>query len=279
MKSSYLSLHLISSTAEGYFDQSGLPFDSRKYSMFKYGCHASAESYALRMAQMIRQEFSHWKSEEVMVTGSAFKVAPTASEAIANLVFKYLKPFFPFLQKIKIRRDSIFPNDYGSLSIDERESLMARNVLWVDEDTLRGKKLIVVDDLRVTGAHEKKIMQVIEKSAFEVLFCYVGRLVGSYQPSCEAHINHSAVGSIMDLENIILRGHFHVNARVCKYILSYNNVAELTDFLSSVPEEVLSTLEWCIQGDGYHLMPEYSKNYEVLKNALAEHPAMYSYAV
>jgi len=279
MKSFHLSLHLISSTADGYYDQNGLPFDSLRYSMFKYGCHASAESYALRMAQMIRHEFPHWRSEEVMMAGSAFKVAPTASEAIANLVYVYLKPFFPLLQKIKIRRDSIFPNDYGSLSIAERESLMNRNILWIDEDSLRGKKLIVVDDLRVTGAHEKKITQLVEKSASEVLFCYVGRLVGSYQPSCEAHINQSAVGSLADLKDIIRRGHFHVNARVCKYVLSYGDATELSHFLSNVPEQVLSTLDLCIQGDGYHLMTEYMRNYEILRSALVHHPAMYSYAV
>jgi len=279
MKSFHLSLHLISATAEGYFDQNGLRFDSRRYSKFKYGCHSSAEIYALRMAHMIRQEFSHWTNEEVILTGSAFKVAPTASEAIANLVYAYLRPFFPFLQRIKIRRESIFPNDYGSLSVTERESLMARNVLWVDEDSLRGKKLIVVDDLRVTGAHEKKIVQLVEKSVVEVLFCYVGRFVGAYQASCEADINHSAISSITDLEEIILRGHFHVNARVCKYILSYGNLSELIHFRSNIPEAVLSALDLCIRGDGYHLMPEYRENYEVLKGALVEHSVMYSFAV
>ncbi len=278
MKYHRLSLHLITSSEKGYFNQHGAAFDSQFYSRFKYGCHASAAFYADELSRRVSGEYMKWKDDEVFITGSAYKVAPTASGAIADLLYLYLRPAFANIRTVKINRESIFPNDYGSLSFAERSKLMEQNRLWVDADLLRGKKLIVVDDLRVTGAHERKILELLDGVVAEILFVYVGQIIGGeHLPTAEAHINHAAIRSLQDLKQIVNRGRFHVNARICKYVLSYPHKDEVDEFLRSLPGDILESLYFCINGDGYNLMPEYEANFKLL-NGLIEKEAAYKAA-
>lgn len=273
-----LPLYLITATETGYINQHGNTFDANFYSRFKYGSHSNAAGYARELSMKVFSQYHKWKDEEVFITGSAYKVAPTASGAIADIMFEYLRPHFLNLRQVKINRESLFPNDYGSLSLSERNELMEQNRLWVDAELLQGKKLIVVDDLRVTGAHEKKIMQLMGGIVEELLFVYVGQLVGEYLPCTESRINHAAIQSVKDLRDIIDEGNFHINARICKYLLSYQDTAGLHSFLKGLSVDVLEGLHNCICGDGYDQMPEYSRNFGYLKELLEEKLASFTAA-
>ncbi|WP_339815429.1 phosphoribosyltransferase family protein [uncultured Imperialibacter sp.] len=273
------SLYQLSPTSLGYFDQDGCLFDACRYSQFKYGCHVSARIYADQIAERLLRDYGHWQNEQVIVCASAYKVAPTAAEAIAQLVYESLQGYFPLLQKAKVRRETVFANDYGSMPTADRFSLMDRNILTIDDRLFRHKKLILVDDLRVTGAHERKLTDTISGVVDEVVFAYVGFLQGDFLPSVEFDINNTAITSVNDILRIIEKGLFHVNARVCKYVLSYQNLGELRSFLLNIPPAVLSRLDECICGDGYHVMPEYETNYLLLREVLEGKPALLSLAV
>jgi hypothetical protein len=273
------SLYQLSPTSSGYYDQDRHLFDARRYSQFKYGCHVSARIYADKITERLLRDYAHWRNEQVIVCASAYKVAPTAAEAIALLVYESLQYYFPLLQKVKIGRETVFANDYGAIPAADRFSLMNRNTLTIDGHVFRHKKLILVDDLRVTGAHERKLTDTIAGLVDEVVFAYVGSLQGDFPPSVEFDINNTAVTSVNDIRTIIEKGLFHVNARVCKYVLSYQNLGELRSFFLEIPSAVLTRLDECICGDGYHVMPEYESNYLLLREVLDGKPALLSLAV
>ncbi|MEQ8685906.1 MAG: phosphoribosyltransferase family protein [Imperialibacter sp.] len=273
------SLYQLSYRSDTFYDQEGFLFDTRQYSLFKYGCHESAQAYASQIAAQLLLDYGHWQNEQVIVCASAYKVAPTAAEAIAQLVYEALQTYFPFLQKVKVGRETVFPNDYGSMSAADRFSLMDRNVLTIDDHLFRKKKLILVDDLRVTGAHERKMTDTIAGVVDEVVFAYVGSLQGDFPASVEFDINNTSIASVNDILTIIGKDIFHINARVCKYVLSYQNLVELRTFLLEIPPAVLTRLDECICGDGYHVMPEYETNYLLLRDVLDRKPALLSLAV
>jgi uncharacterized membrane protein YkvA (DUF1232 family) len=50
------------------------------------------------------------------------------------------------------------PDDYGQFSVEQRRVLMQTNSLSVDRTLLQDSHLIIVDDLKVTGAHQDCLM-------------------------------------------------------------------------------------------------------------------------
>lgn len=263
-----LSLYQIRYSSKGCIDQHGDIFDAATYSRFKHGCSESTRHYAESLASAIAQNYPHWGSHDVVIAGSAYKVAPTASQAIAELVFEYLQPFFPSLTKVKIHRESVFPSDYGLLSLEERQHLMNCNQISVDVPAIQNKKLIVIDDLRVTGAHETRIRELISEIDGEAVFAYVARLSGDFAPTLEAEVNYASITSVWDLLPIAKSHGFRPNVRVCKFLLSYKDSQEYRTFLSCVPAAVLSILHNFVCGDGYHAMIPYARNYQLLKAQL-----------
>lgn len=274
-----LSSHVLCSTPEGYLDQNGCPFDLFSYSRFKYGSDADARLYAHAIAEQLSVEYRHWQHEEVIISASAYKVAPTAAEVIAQMTYDLLRPLFPLLRKVKVGRETVFPHDYGSLSAEERHRLMEKNIVVVDPELFRGKKLILVDDLRVTGAHEIKMVSALSGLVEEVVFAYVARLSGSFAPFVEFNINNTAIQSIADIKGIVDAGVFHVNARICKYLLSYKHPDELLTFFCELPPDVLFMIDKCICGDGYNSMDDYRSNYQLLKKAMENASEVFSPAV
>lgn len=278
MVTHHFSPYQLCSTSAGYLDQNGYLFDLSSYSRFKYGSDSDARIYAHHIASQLRVKYYRWQNEEVIISASAFKVAPTAAEVIAQMTYELLRESFPLLRKVKISRETVFPNDYGSLSAEERHSLMDKNIVIVDRELFRNKKLILVDDLRVTGAHENKMIAVLSGLVDEVVFTYVARLSGSFTPFVEFNINQTAVQSVANIKAIVDTGVFHVNARICKYLLSYRNTDELLSFFYEVPVEVLLRIEECVCGDGYHLMEEYWSNYSLLKEVLVNRSTVFLHA-
>ena len=132
---------------------------------------------------------------------------------------------------LRVDRISTSAGDYGTLSAQARDLHMAANILSFRRfrpAQVRDAHLLVVDDVRVTGAHQRCLMRASEDlplaaRTFLYIAAFPGQLNGCFDPAQEDALNHAAVKTLDDLAGIVEADDFAWNVRVCKFVLSPAN--------------------------------------------------------
>jgi hypothetical protein len=247
--------------------------DVDEYSRFKYGDGNVAQRYGRLMGRQVIQAFPDLLDQKhVHVTSSAFKVAPPASSALlepfldaVNSHAKEVGSDTTFLP-LRIHRANLTNGDYATMTIEEREAIVARNGLSLQEGVyIRDQPVLALDDIYVTGSHERSIEHVLSKNdAGRTIYSYILEAQGGKsQPKIEALINGSAIKAIDDIIALTHNEAFTPNARLCKYILS-QSIADIERFVSEAPAHVRDQVVAYAVGDELHAMSSYSQTFHTL---------------
>jgi hypoxanthine phosphoribosyltransferase len=250
-----------------------LVFDPISYSQYKYGDGATADDYACSLLELFEEKNVLSKDEHYFLCGSAYKQAPTAAISIAQALFNSLLDKGYRVNSFKVNGQS-YTQDYSELSASDRGRMLANIRLSLDDNTtkkVKGKKVIVIDDIRITGLHQKAMRTLLtDAGAQEVIFGYVAILNKKSGQQCskiEWHLNHQYVDSLDKLSRVMVKDQFLLNARICKYILGAPK-NELADFLKIVSQGTLMDLLHMIEADGYHNDTKYVRGYLQLQKAI-----------
>jgi PRTase ComF-like len=69
----------------------------------------------------------------------------------------------PVVQETKIHRTITYKEDYGALDAEKRMKLIGNDKFHIDKNFLTNKTLIFLDDIRITGSHERMITKMIDE--------------------------------------------------------------------------------------------------------------------
>jgi hypothetical protein len=251
--------------------------DFTEYSKFKYGHKPTAMKFAESMMSEFLNKFSLEKisgeSSEFIVSTSPYWYTPPSANSLA-MYFHYMLNELLLSAKnqpltfLKIHRSSAPVCDFSKLSHRERLENMKRDTLSFDPFLLKGKRLILVEDARITGAHEQKIIDFMEKAGLEeIIFIYVVDVgSGKNDPDIENRINHKWVNDLDTLQLLMKKpDEFVLNSRLCRFILSWENQEELEDFCKRLSDEMLFGLYISSVNDGYGSVEKYAKGFEVVR--------------
>lgn len=207
------------------------PVSKEGYSKFKYGSHMHSYLYgqqlATALAEWIKQNVK--ASEKVILCGAPYKHIPVASTALADHACMFLKNEFPFLSisTFKIDREQSYDVDYGALNADAREELINADKFTCDVNKLNGNHVIFIDDVVITGAHERNMERMVKELGIKanVAYAYLAALEGGCCPSIEADLNYAHVKA--DASNIVsflnetevVYGGVTLNTRLVKFLL------------------------------------------------------------
>lgn len=199
-----------------------------EYAEFKYGNGKQSYRYGRRLARLVRK---HVNEREIMVTSSGYGFVPPAAHSLVS----------PFLSEwegaraFKVFRRTVSNGDYASMSIKDRQKAMSAHSLAV-ETPIAGKTVISLDDVRVTGVHEKAMDEcLMTRGAKQVIHAYIiDAFAVKDNPATEAMLNASGVKSTGELLKVANSRHFLPNARFCKRVLSMET-DEMSWFLSQIP--------------------------------------------
>lgn len=261
-------------------------FSEQEYSRMKYGCGSVAQVLGRRLADSFikehLEELGLLDPFDVVVTSSAYKVAPTASNAVMQSFLARLNEFFLFRGKgpahpVHISRLTLSQGDYGVLTQEQREERMHANRLYVDPSQVQGKHVIIVDDACITGAHERNLTELLAPhSPASLRFLYLAKLApgenGKFS-KIEDRINHADIFSPQNVADLMLRPDFVLNDRVCKFFLSSRMPLEnmqplLENLIEAGGGPQVSLLQHYCLGNGYAAMPQYEERYSVIVRAL-----------
>ena len=260
-----------------------LPFSPARYSRYKYGSVAAAEAFGQALGAAFCEAHPELAlAPRLLLASSPYAHVPAAAATLA----RGLRPVLNAARAVnglapapllRVDRVSTSAGDYGTLSAQARDLHMAANALSFRRfrpAQVRGAHLVVVDDVRVTGAHQRCLMRASEDLPLAArTFLYIAavpaRLSGCFDPAQEDALNHTAVKTLDDLAEIVEGEDFAWNVRVCKFTLSPANHGGLPRFLRRMPDWFIQDLYRNSGRDGYARMAPYAPSHALVRAELS----------
>ncbi len=261
------SLHTIENT-------DAFSFSPAAYSRFKFGDDVIAAGFGAALAKgfIAKHADAAIFSNQAVVISSPYAFIPTATFTMKNYFVYELNNWLagnnlPVVQETKIHRTITYKEDYGELDAAERIKLIGNDSFHIDKSFLTGKILIFLDDIRITGSHERMICKMIEEYGLtnNCFLLYFAELTNQdVHPSIENYLNYFSVKSIEDLDVIIKSERFAFNTRIVKYILN-TDPGTFTAFIRQQQPVFINMLYNLALGNSYHTIDVYMANLGILK--------------
>jgi hypothetical protein len=258
-------------------DQAVFGFDPNAYSRFKFGDDQVAKEFGRDLANgfitnYLQHNFIH---QQIVVISSPYSFIPTATFAMKNYFIHQLNRWLVehgglVVQEAKVHRTITYKEDYGALSAEERMNLIGNDSFHVDKHFLEHKTLLFLDDIRITGSHERMILKMVDAYEMknDIHLLYFAELANvDIHPNVENVLNYHQVKSVFDLEPIIKSGAFCFNTRIVKYILN-TEFNSFSIFILNQTEDFVNMLYNLALGNGYHTIEAYAKNLNYIKNRI-----------
>jgi hypothetical protein len=254
-----------------------ISFDPAEYSKFKFGDGKIAEQYGVDLAKaFIETTLSKLKIEQqIVVLSSPYTFIPTATFGLKNHFIYTLNLWlcdnnYPVAQEAKIHRIKSYKEDYGALNAAERLALIGDDQFYVDAEFVKNKLLIFIDDIKITGTHEKMIRSMLEIKNIESdsFLIYFAELTNqNIHPNIENYLNYYHVKTIFDLDELIADNTFLINTRIVKFILN-NDEKTFLRFITNKTMSFLKSLYNMAIGNSYHTIDAYQNNLKIIKNRI-----------
>ena len=265
------SLHKIQNT-----DNFG--FSPAKYSKFKYGDDSIAKEFGNALAEGFIENYLSVNPiiEQMVVISSPYAFIPTATFGMKNYFVFRLNRWLaehnlPVVQETKVTRSITYKEDYGELDEAQRLSLIGNDTFQIDREFLRDKVLIFLDDIRITGSHERMITKMLQEYNVEneTHLLYFAELINrNIHPNIENFLNYYHVKSIFDLDDIIKNKGFSINTRIVKFILN-SEPNSFKIFIQNHSDTFLELLYNMAIGNSYHTIEAYQENLKTINSELS----------
>ena len=243
-------------------------FSPVDYSKFKYGSKSVARKFGYILADKFISAFSSsLLGKQLVVIPSAFSHVQTASCLMESFFVDRLNFFFfqnncSSVEQAKIYRTVTYREDYGEMSAEERYNLIKGDKFHIDKSFLGDKVLIFMDDIKITGTHERIILKMLDDYDIQN-DCYMLYLADLHNPDInpriENYLNQYYVKNLHNLDQIIKNDSFVFNTRVVKYILNSPN-RDCLHFLDKQTMEFIRELFFLAIGNSYGQFDEYRQN-------------------
>lgn len=268
----------ISFSANPIYDTEELPFSAEDYSKFKFGSKTIARTFGKDLARKFWKQIIRDSGikGQLVVYPSPYNFIPTATGIMKDYFVRYFNDYLigaglgP-VEEAKIHRTLSYKvEDYGEMDAATRLEKIGNDRFHIDSSFVEGKTLIFIDDVKITGSHEKVIEQMCEKYKItnKCYFIYFGELKDPNIPATfENDLNYAFVKNLLDINWIIRNDEFVPNTRVVKYILK-SDPDECRTFMQYQSDKFLDNILHLAIGNGYHTVPDYQENLKTLRSLL-----------
>ncbi|MGF1924225.1 MAG: phosphoribosyltransferase family protein [Bacteroidia bacterium] len=256
-------------------DKERCPFSEMEYSNFKFGNTIYAEKFASALFNGFISLYKELivSESEIILLPSPYHSIPTASNFLCSFFKSKLNSFlFQHGKQVcietKIHRLQTYVEDYGSMDFEQRISLISNDTYYLDKHFLEGKLCLFLDDIKITGSHERTVNKILNQYGAKgnFLFIYFAELVNKdIHPSIENYYNYFAIKSVQDVINVINSSGFCFNTRIVKYILLLEE-ENFDSVIKNIPSQKKRELFNLAISNNYHQISDYQFNINKLNN-------------
>jgi len=270
-----------------FTDTDNLTFSAIEYSKFKHGSQKFAQKLGRELACSFLEsvEFNDFyqiiSTNQIVICSAPWKNIPVASTALKDFFISEFNPVWRIdnqaVEDLKVHRAHSYNEDYGAMSKEQREQVITSDDFSIDNAFIKGKVLFFIDDIIITGAHERRIHSLLETVGFEgwVLFLYYAEYRGENNPAIENELNYAFMKNLSDMDYIVKNEGVIFNTRLVKFMLNAPD-DEFKQFISNQTSNFCSSLKTHIIGNEYHNIEQFKKNYEQLQLLTNRHKASIS---
>lgn len=257
-------------------NRENINFSVSEYSMLKYGSGSVAKKFGEELAVGFFEHYSHIiVSKQVVVMESAYASIKNAASLITDAFTDKLNQLIVefnglHVERTKINRLVPYITDYGKLPLKKRQQLLKKDTFTLDVDFVKNKFLIFIDDIFITGTHQKKIEEMLEKYNLnhdDALGVYYAELSNTIEdPAIESYLNEYTIKGISNLKELIKSDiNYKVIVRTVKMMLQAEKIEELEDLLSGINPDLIKKIYNLCLSEGYYKNPAFSTNFSILR--------------
>jgi hypothetical protein len=241
------------------------------YSKFKHGSKTQARIFGRNVANVC--EFP--ENSNLVFYSAPHNNIHTASNAFKDYLIascsRQIMERKISVKQGKVNRKYSYDNDYGKMSKEDRRKAISSDLFEIDKSVIKPNDILIfVDDIKITGSHEERIKEMLEREKIEneIIFIYLAEYTGS-DPTIEHRLNHHSVNNLLDINHIIRNEEFIFNTRVVKYILK-SEIEHFVPFLKYQSESFQETLFSLSILNEYHTNVLYESNFGILNNIVKQ---------
>jgi hypothetical protein len=271
--------HHLEFAGDEIVDSSGERFDREAYSRMKYGDRSATQVFGQELAQDLidaqEELVTDAREPELLV---AYKAVPPACYYLSRVVLSRLNEARLDYgnepgRVVQVYKGSVAGTDYAASSQADRDAELRSIDFTLEGRTIADKRVIILDDIRITGAAERRMLEVIDTAhPLSTTLGYIARFnaeQAAQHPAVESELNSSVIVSARDVAGIIEAGEFDLNIRTLKLLLAAP-VSELESVLETAPFEVVQAIYEGALNTGVDFTKRYASGFETVKNFYKE---------
>jgi hypothetical protein len=247
-----------------------LGFDPVDYSHLKFGCDNTAKGFGYRLAEgFFKEHSSVLLANKCVVIPSPYNYIPNAATIMARYFVDRLNDLLVgasgnHVEYSIIHRKVSYINDYGFLPKEKRAALINNDDFFMNTEFLRDKLLIFVDDVKITGTHEDKLIDImrVRNIKNDSFFVYFGEYIGK-DPVIESKLNFAGIKDLETYIKYMLLHKTHIIIRPMKFLLG-QNINDLIPALSKLPDNIISEIYHGCLNEGYYQLPNYQRSFDAI---------------
>lgn len=248
------------------------PFSPEKYSRLKFGSDKVAKDFGYDLADGFFNKYHHdILNEKIVVIPSPYNQVKNASTIMSEHFMDRMNDLLVSnggsnLEWSVINRKVSYINDYGFLDKEKRKALIDNDVFHLNKGFLEGKKLIFIDDVNITGTHEDKLIEILDKNEVknDAYFLYYAKYSkGAVDANIEAALNFAGIRDARDYVALTAEKNHHLIVRPIKFLMS-RDPAEFEKVIKDLDIEFIQKLYYGCLSEGYHKIKEYQINFKFL---------------
>ncbi len=257
-------------------DANGKEFDADAYSRMKYGSRDDTKKFASDIADSLKQEAPHLYETDV---APAFLVAYKSVVPACGYLTRYcldrlnrerIENSLEPAEMMHVRKASVTNTDYSVASAEARQAELASIGFSLEGQNIDERSVVILDDIRISGGAEKRILEVIEdepQTPSAIILGYIAVFdaqQAAISPNVESQINTTVVKDITDVTEIVdSEKGFDLNIRTLKLILG----SEPVDIERLLEKMSCKQIEEIIRGatnTGPDFLQKYSQGYSYI---------------
>lgn len=251
-------------------------FDTAAYSRMKFGSGRDARLLGREMAEAFAAEY--WgvlTTQNCLVIPAPSTTVPVAATLLGWHFRDRLNSLLdgcgkPPVQWDWVHRAVTYNDDYAQRSLEERRQLLAEDQRYMNAAYARGKTLIFVDDVTITGTHEEKLAFMLADHGLPnpVVYATYAGYTGT-EPAVEHALNRVAVRSGICVARLSACPEWSVTTRGLRLLLESGR-EEWAEILNTMEPLRLWQVYHAAIVKGYSQHPPYADNFHRLRWRLGE---------
>lgn len=224
------------------------------YPRLKLGVTESVDYYGAQLSRLAEDVITQSLPGRTdwVITGPAYNVLPGAPNLLCSYLYEDLKNKLPdsitlSLVQLPVETDDLEIKDseslhsyhnYSTFTQQQRSQLyeQSREPL-IDPSDFRGRSILFVNDIKVTGTHQRYMQQAFAKmDPLQICWLYILEIapeIAEVEPEVEYAINHSSIASFEEFADLLATHNLEYTSRCITRLLSYelSKLAKLCQML------------------------------------------------